>query len=158
MVTQAYNGEATPFGPTALLLSMWKASTELAGHEQQGASSFTFYRATNELTPCRRRTDAHAFFLAALNQLHSQSANDDTKHMHCPCIARKNTVPYASPRRTYASVVDRAFAGTLLSTVTCANCGNQTKTEDPILDISLGLQTSAGSTSKALTLGECFRR
>ncbi|KAI5454455.1 hypothetical protein NCC49_004507 [Naganishia albida] len=116
---EAYNGEATPFGPTALLLSMWKASTELAGHEQQ---------------------DAHAFFLAALNQLHSHSANDDTKHMHCPCIAH------------------RAFAGTLLSTVTCANCGNQTKTEDPILDISLGLQTSAGSTSKALTLGECFRR
>jgi hypothetical protein len=34
---QAYNGEATPFGPTALLLSMWKASAELAGHEQQGA-------------------------------------------------------------------------------------------------------------------------
>ncbi|KAJ9090721.1 hypothetical protein QFC19_009463 [Naganishia cerealis] len=32
---EAYNGEGTPFGPTALLLSMWKASAELAGHEQQ---------------------------------------------------------------------------------------------------------------------------
>jgi hypothetical protein len=33
---EAYTGEGTPFGPTALLLSMWKASAELAGHEQQG--------------------------------------------------------------------------------------------------------------------------
>ena len=33
---QAYTGEGTPFGPTALLLAMWKASAELAGHEQQG--------------------------------------------------------------------------------------------------------------------------
>ncbi|KAJ9110052.1 hypothetical protein QFC20_003126 [Naganishia adeliensis] len=125
---EAYNGEATPFGPTALLLSMWKASAELAGHEQQGQLIVGM------------RADAHAFFLAALNQLHSHSGNDDTKHMHCPCIAH------------------RAFAGTLLSTVTCANCGAQTKTEDPILDISLGLQAGGGSTSKTLTLGECFRR
>ncbi|GHJ84852.1 hypothetical protein NliqN6_1254 [Naganishia liquefaciens] len=113
---EAYTGEGTPFGPTALLLSMWKASSELAGHEQQ---------------------DAHAFFLAALNQLHVHSGNDDTKHVHCPCIAH------------------RAFAGTLLSTVTCASCGAQTHTEDPILDISLSLQSSHAG---PLTLGECFRR
>lgn len=79
--------------------------------------------------------------------------------MHCPCIARE----YPSALlpclvRWLTFLVDRAFAGTLLSTVTCANCGAQTKTEDPILDISLGLQAGGGSMSKALTLGECFRR
>ncbi|KAJ9095656.1 hypothetical protein QFC21_005528 [Naganishia friedmannii] len=86
---EAYNGEGTPFGPTALLLSMWKASAELAGHEQQ----------------------------------------------------------------------DRSFAGTLLSTVTCANCSAQTNTEDPILDISLGLDVKNGKgAGGVLTLGQCFRR
>jgi ubiquitin carboxyl-terminal hydrolase 22/27/51 len=59
---------------------------------------------------------------------------------------------------------DRTFAGSLLSTVTCARCGTSTATEDPTLDISLELRRSTASTAAgigpgtaALTLDDCLR-
>jgi ubiquitin carboxyl-terminal hydrolase 22/27/51 len=60
-----YSDDTTPFGPVTMLYSMWHASTELEGHGQQ---------------------DAHAFFLAALEQIHQNAKGQLSS---CNCIARE---------------------------------------------------------------------
>ncbi|KAH8089290.1 hypothetical protein HD553DRAFT_268229, partial [Filobasidium floriforme] len=126
---EAYGGDSTPFGPITMLFAMWKANTELAGYAQQ---------------------DAHAFFLAALNQIHMHDPDCVESPKNCACIAH------------------RTFGGSLLSTVTCSRCGSMTETEDPILDLSLELKKGAPamdrltavercSPSASLNLADCLR-
>jgi len=88
--SECFSGDVTPFGPTSLLGAIWKSSEELAGHQQQ---------------------DAQSFFLAALNQIHSNTENSVERPGECPCIAHQT------------------FAGSLMSTVTCSRCSSSTRTE-----------------------------
>ncbi|ORX47796.1 cysteine proteinase [Hesseltinella vesiculosa] len=76
--------------------------------------------------------DAHEFFIGALNSIHNSS--QDHSLINCKCI------------------VHRTFAGVLQSNVTCSKCGNTTTTNDPMLDISLGLYPSNRRHSDSVTL------
>lgn len=70
-----YNDDTSPFGPITMLYAMWHASSELEGHGQQ---------------------DAHAFFLAALDQIHAHAKGQLSS---CNCIARKSRPdPRLTPR------------------------------------------------------------
>ncbi|TFY67823.1 hypothetical protein EVJ58_g1380 [Rhodofomes roseus] len=114
-----YSENATPYGPASFLATTWRASAELSGYAQQ---------------------DAHEFFMAALNHIHSTSRGS-TK-FQCICI------------------VHSTFTGLLQSDVKCGRCGNVTTASDLMLDISLELQDkgSAGHAGSELTLASCLRR
>lgn len=58
-----YSSSTTPYGPTSLLESTWKASSELAGYAQQ---------------------DAHECFISFLNQIHTNSRG--STNVSCNCI------------------------------------------------------------------------
>lgn len=60
---------------------MWHASTELEGYGQQGKLSGFALRYNDWLY-----TDAHSFFLAALDQIHAHAKGQLSS---CNCIARK---------------------------------------------------------------------
>lgn len=70
-----------------------------------------------------QQQDAHEFYQFLVDKLH-YGAHDsqETANNKCRCFFQK------------------AFFGTLRSTVTCDKCGNVTKTEDPMLDLSLDVQ------------------
>ena len=136
---------------------MWKASTELAGHEQQGEPlAFLGRKRPAEIVAGPLETPMHSSSLRSISCMYT--AGTTTRNT---CIVPASRVSPRSPAafscnaKLTLTSPDRAFAGTLLSTVTCASCGAQTHTEDPILDISLSLQSAHAG---ALTLGECFRR
>ena len=114
-----YSEDETPYGPASFLATTWRASAELSGYAQQ---------------------DAHEFFMAALNHIHSTSRGS-TK-LSCICI------------------VHSTFSGVLQSDVKCGRCGNVTTATDPVLDISLELQdkTGSGQAGHELTLASCLRR
>ena len=59
---QLYSNRTTPFGPTSLLATTWKASSELAGYAQQ---------------------DAHEFLISALNQLHKTAYGNTSVSCNC---------------------------------------------------------------------------
>lgn len=82
--------------------------------------------------------DAHEFFIAALNQIHSTSRG--STNVSCNCI------------------IHTTFAGQLQSDVKCERCGNVTNTVDPMLDISLELKGKTSETSAENTLAACLRR
>ncbi|KAJ9218349.1 hypothetical protein DTO166G4_215 [Paecilomyces variotii] len=73
-----------------------------------------------------RQQDAHEFYQFLVDRLHATAeGHADGMNEDCPCFFHK------------------AFYGKLRSTVTCDNCGNVTRTEDPIMDLSLDVQTRA---------------
>ncbi|EPS95951.1 hypothetical protein FOMPIDRAFT_152388 [Fomitopsis schrenkii] len=119
LFSEMYSEDEAPYGPASFLATTWRASAELSGYAQQ---------------------DAHEFFMAALNHIHSTSRGS-TK-LSCICI------------------VHSTFAGLLQSDVKCGRCGNVTTASDPMLDISLELQDKAGSghAGHELTLASCLRR
>ncbi|KAH9930059.1 uncharacterized protein B0H18DRAFT_160266 [Fomitopsis serialis] len=119
LFSEMYSENAAPYGPASFLATTWRASAELSGYAQQ---------------------DAHEFFMAVLNHIHSTSRGS-TK-FQCICI------------------VHSIFAGLLQSDVKCGRCGNVTSTSDPMLDISLELQDkgSGGHAEHELTLASCLRR
>ncbi|KZT73568.1 cysteine proteinase [Daedalea quercina L-15889] len=119
LFSEMYSENATPYGPASFLATTWRASAELSGYAQQ---------------------DAHEFFMAALNHIHSTSRGS-TK-LSCICI------------------IHSTFAGLLQSDVKCGRCSNVTTASDPMLDISLELQDkgSGGHAGHELTLASCLRR
>lgn len=108
-----YSDDTTPFGPITMLYAMWHASSELEGHGQQ---------------------DAHAFFLAALEQIHQHAKGQLSS---CNCIAHQT------------------FSGSLVSAVTCTKCGASNTTVDPTLDIQLDFPPVDGA---PITLATLLRR
>jgi len=111
-----YSDDA-PFGPITFLATTWRASAEISGYQQQ---------------------DAHEFFMANLNHIHSTSRG--CTNVSCNCI------------------IHSTFSGSLQSDVTCDRCGNTTTTIDPVLDISLELKGKAGEAASGDTLSACLRR
>ncbi|KAL1956215.1 hypothetical protein VTO42DRAFT_7562 [Malbranchea cinnamomea] len=91
-----------------------------------------------------RQQDAHEYYQFLVNQLHG-SADSCTEDWgeKCGCFFH------------------RAFFGTLRSTVTCNQCGNSSRTEDPIMDLSLAFQIQRkkkvlGAPDAAPTLDGCL--
>ncbi|PPQ84018.1 LOW QUALITY PROTEIN: hypothetical protein CVT25_000564 [Psilocybe cyanescens] len=117
LFTEIYSDDPVPYGPITFLATTWKASAEISGYAQQ---------------------DAHEFFMANLNHIHSTSRG--CTNVSCNCI------------------IHSTFSGSLQSDVTCDRCGNVTTTIDPVLDISLELKGKAGEASSGDTLGACLRR
>ncbi|KAF9558847.1 cysteine proteinase [Agrocybe pediades] len=117
LFTEIYSDDPAPFGPISFLATTWKASAELSGYKQQ---------------------DAHEFFMANLNHIHSTSRG--STNIDCNCI------------------IHSTFSGSLQSEVTCDRCGNTTPTNDPVLDISLELKAKVGDPTSGDTLAACLRR
>ncbi|KAF8628559.1 hypothetical protein AX15_003826 [Amanita polypyramis BW_CC] len=119
LFTEVYSEDSAPYGPRTFLATAWRTSTELAGYAQQ---------------------DAHEFFIAVLNQIHSTSRG--STEVSCNCV------------------IHSTFAGQLQSNVKCERCGNVTTTVDPMLDISLELKGKAGgdTASAENSLAACLRR
>ncbi|EGD93422.1 ubiquitin C-terminal hydrolase Ubp8 [Trichophyton tonsurans CBS 112818] len=78
--------------------------------------------------------DAHEFYQFLVNQLHEST----TGHLDCDPACR--------------CFFHTAFFGKLRSTITCRNCGKVSRTEDPVMDVSLDLQVQ--KKKRALDGGE----
>ncbi|KAI9342604.1 hypothetical protein BDR26DRAFT_859242 [Obelidium mucronatum] len=103
LFTNCYSGETVPFSPTNFLYATWMSNQALARYAQQ---------------------DAHEFFIAVLNEIHSNcSAANSKENLNCKCI------------------IHQTFQGYLQSDVTCSHCRNVTTAKDPILDLSLNIKT-----------------
>ena len=63
LFSEIYSGESTPYGPTSFLVTIWRASSELAGYAQR---------------------DAHELFITILNQAHATSRG--STNILCNCI------------------------------------------------------------------------
>ncbi|EEQ30393.1 ubiquitin C-terminal hydrolase Ubp8 [Microsporum canis CBS 113480] len=66
--------------------------------------------------------DAHEFYQFLVNQLHESTSGNLDCDPTCRCFFHT------------------AFFGKLRSTITCGNCGKVSRTEDPVMDVSLDLQ------------------
>ncbi|GAQ45247.1 hypothetical protein AtubIFM54640_011431 [Aspergillus tubingensis] len=102
-----FNSSDKPEGFAALnlLLASWRASSTLAGYQQQ---------------------DAHEYYQFLVDKLHLSTENHREGHEKgCPCFFHKT------------------FYGKLRSSVTCDKCGNVTRTDDPMVDLSLDVQVQA---------------
>lgn len=93
-----------------------------------------------------QQQDAHEYYQFLVDKLHASTAGHIEGHGKCRCFFHK------------------AFYGRLRSSVTCDACGNVTKTEDPIMDLSLDVQVQAkkralgggGGSTATPTLGGCL--
>ncbi|KAL4791199.1 hypothetical protein BDV19DRAFT_313846 [Aspergillus venezuelensis] len=73
-----------------------------------------------------QQQDAHEYYQFLVDKLHtSAEPHGDSHEKGCSCFFH------------------RTFYGKLRSSVTCDKCGNVTKTEDPIVDLSLDVQVQA---------------
>ncbi|OJJ49168.1 hypothetical protein ASPZODRAFT_1411344 [Penicilliopsis zonata CBS 506.65] len=73
-----------------------------------------------------QQQDAHEYYQFLVDKLHASTDGHLEGHeMGCPCFFHK------------------AFYGKLRSSVTCDKCGNVTRTEDPMIDLSLDVQIQA---------------
>ncbi|KAL6239112.1 hypothetical protein BDW75DRAFT_199647 [Aspergillus navahoensis] len=73
-----------------------------------------------------QQQDAHEYYQFLVDKLHtSAEGSRETHEKSCSCFFH------------------RTFYGKLRSSVTCDRCGNVTKTEDPIVDLSLDVQVQA---------------
>lgn len=98
-----------------MLWTIWKQtkSLDIAGYGQQ---------------------DCHEWLVAALNQIHSTTAN--ASETNCPCVAHTT------------------FGGRLRSEVQCQKCHNVTAQQDPFLDLSLELDQAKPSASLSSCLSK----
>ncbi|KAH8435032.1 putative ubiquitin C-terminal hydrolase Ubp8 [Aspergillus melleus] len=70
--------------------------------------------------------DAHEYYQFLVDKLHATTDGHQENHEKgCPCFFHKT------------------FYGKLRSSVTCDKCGNVTRTEDPMVDLSLDVQVQA---------------
>ncbi|EER23407.1 hypothetical protein D8B26_001512 [Coccidioides posadasii str. Silveira] len=84
-----------------------------------------------------QQQDAHEFYQFLVNKLHATAEDRvDGYDQRCRCFFHK------------------AFFGKLQSSVTCHNCGNTNRTEDPIMDLSLAFQVQRKKKALHWTPGE----
>jgi len=117
---QAFYSGATssPISLHDLLYLIWLNCSHLAGYKQQ---------------------DAHEFFIATLNLLHTHLTNDARTHgMACNCI------------------IDEIFTGELQSELVCTTCKGVSPTIEPFVDLSLDLSFDMGG--QPISLTNCLER
>ena len=91
-----------------------------------------------------QQQDAHEYYQFLVDKLHASTEDHHENHQKgCPCFFHKT------------------FYGKLRSSVTCDKCGNVTKTEDPMVDLSLDVQVKkramgGGVGSSTPTLSGCL--
>jgi len=78
--------------------------------------------------------DAHEAFLAIVNAMHLHSRGSVANSSACQCV------------------IHTLFDGQLASEVHCSNCNRGSRTVDPLLDISLSVDSNCN------TLDACLRR
>ncbi|KAG2418063.1 hypothetical protein HFD88_001163 [Aspergillus terreus] len=93
-----------------------------------------------------QQQDAHEYYQFLVDKLHASTDEHEESHdKSCPCFFHKT------------------FYGKLRSSVTCDKCGNVTRTDDPMIDLSLDVQVQAkkramggGGPSAPPTLSGCL--
>ncbi|PYH46855.1 putative ubiquitin C-terminal hydrolase Ubp8 [Aspergillus saccharolyticus JOP 1030-1] len=91
-----------------------------------------------------QQQDAHEYYQFLVDKLHASTEGHHENHQKgCPCFFHKT------------------FYGKLRSSVTCDKCGNVTRTEDPMVDLSLDVQVKkramgGGVGSSTPTLSGCL--
>lgn len=114
-----YSGKTTPLSLHDLLVLIWKNASHLAGYKQQ---------------------DAHEFFIATLNLLHTHFRDSSRSQPIDPCNC----------------IVDEIFTGELLSNLVCTNCRHVSPTFEPFKDLSLDLSFDTCGQPKSLI--NCLER
>lgn len=114
-----YSGKSTPISLHDLLVLIWKNASHLAGYKQQ---------------------DAHEFFIATLNLLHTHFRDSSKAAQSDPCNC----------------IIDEIFTGELLSDLVCTTCHHVSPTFEPFKDLSLDLSFDTGGQPKSLI--HCLER
>ncbi|KNG83968.1 ubiquitin carboxyl-terminal hydrolase [Aspergillus nomiae NRRL 13137] len=84
------------------------------------------WRASSQALAGYQQQDAHEYYQFLVDKLHSSTDGHHENHEKgCPCFFHKT------------------FYGKLRSSVTCDKCGNVTRTDDPMVDLSLDVQVQA---------------
>ncbi|XP_024534516.1 ubiquitin carboxyl-terminal hydrolase 22 isoform X1 [Selaginella moellendorffii] len=133
MFAAAFSGDRTPYSPAQFLYRRVKelfSSFSFPSHEKylflfsflnswwQHAANLAGYE----------QQDAHDFFISAVEGIHANSQQPELRKgndAECRCI------------------VHRVFSGLLRSDVTCTACGFTSTKNDPCVDISLDLESTA---------------
>lgn len=113
-----YSGSShAPVSLHDLLYLIWNNASHLAGYRQQ---------------------DAHEFFIASLNLLHTHLNHNSRSHNMCNCV------------------IDEIFTGELQSDLVCTTCQGVSTTIEPFWDLSLDLSFDLGGHPKSLI--NCLER
>lgn len=109
-----------------VLHASWVASPEVRILPVSSYSANVLTRFENQQLGGNQQQDAHEFYQFLVDRLHCGATGDTsdqkTCDTDCTCFFHK------------------AFFGKLRSSVTCLNCGNVTRKDDPIMDLSLAFQ------------------
>ncbi|KAL2009773.1 hypothetical protein VTN00DRAFT_5580 [Thermoascus crustaceus] len=100
-----------------------------SGEKAEGFAALNLLLASWRASPILagyQQQDAHEYYQFLVDKLHaSTNGHTEGPNEKCPCFFHK------------------AFYGKLRSSVTCDRCGNVTRTEDPMVDLSLDVQVQA---------------
>lgn len=129
-----YSGARSPLSLHRFLYLIWTNVLHLAGYEQQ---------------------DAHEFFIAALNVMHTHCKNSQNIENTEKKIS-KNTKE--GSQSNCDCIIDQIFTGKLQSDVVCQSCKNVSTTIDPFWDISLDIGEDEQGTGSPRTLTDCLQR
>jgi Ubiquitin carboxyl-terminal hydrolase len=100
---------------------MWMSQKHLAGYSQQ---------------------DAHEFFISVLNEIHNNFSRKKTKSiLERYDLMSSTELETGTSAASCNCIIHQVFGGVLQSEVTCMKCGNVTTAMDPILDLSLDIQS-----------------
>lgn len=124
------------FGPSSLLSAAWKVKKSLAGYSEQ---------------------DAHEFWQFLIHQMHKSDTKKSKARESTPGLDSDGLKKdlKSNPLFKCDCITHRTFAGELQSTLTCADCGNQHVTVDPMLDLSLEIQERK---QQLKSLDECLEK
>ncbi|CAG8581273.1 3620_t:CDS:2, partial [Dentiscutata heterogama] len=103
-----HSGEKKPYPPCSFLHAMWLSSKELAGYAEQ---------------------DAHEFYLAAINKMHSDSKESILE-------------PLSSSGQKCECIMHKTFGGVFQSRIKCKVCNDVKTKEEPLVEWQLHLRGS----------------
>ncbi|EFJ15451.1 hypothetical protein SELMODRAFT_118322 [Selaginella moellendorffii] len=118
MFAAAFSGDRTPYSPAQFLYRRYLFLFSFLNSWWQHAANLAGYE----------QQDAHDFFISAVEGIHANSQQPELRKgndAECRCI------------------VHRVFFGLLRSDVTCTACGFTSTKNDPCVDISLDLESTA---------------
>ncbi|KAI7838812.1 hypothetical protein COHA_007427 [Chlorella ohadii] len=140
-----HNGAVNGFYPIQLAREL--VSRSLAHHSRGPHAPLAFAKSLRRISRSfrlGRQEDAHEFLIALLDAMHEASI----AHMQ----------PKPPPEVAHTSFIYRIFGGRMRSQVKCSECGYESNTYDPCIDLSLEI-TRAQTVKRALerfTAGEAL--